>query len=329
MASTPSIKVSIIVPAYNAHNTLADCLGSLAHQTLQDIEIIVVNDASTDDTLAIMQRCQHAFPNLVKVIDSKDNHGAGGARNLGIDAAGGEYLGFVDSDDYVSAQMYEKLYQTAVQGNYDMVDCGMLEQSTGDAVLMTGDNVTGVLDDEKRSILISGGGYLFTRIFKRELFENPRIRMRERAILEDADVLNYMFATMHTCGNVKEVLYQYNDTQNSASKVIVPETYVKQISDAMQSIFDRTHGLPNYEGIRRAIEYEITQMFSYGINVCLKAEQEQGDIVSLRQLRRKLTALYHSLVRESYRGNPYVKRNIPELDLQLLDQNQQELAAIG
>ena len=106
-------KVSIIVPAYNSHDTLARCLGSLVNQTLSDIEIIVINDASTDDTWEIMKRCEAQFPDKVMIIDGGINRGSGGARNQGFDMASGEYIGLVDSDDYVHPEMYERLYNRA------------------------------------------------------------------------------------------------------------------------------------------------------------------------------------------------------------------------
>ena len=72
-------KVSVVIPAYNAHDTLARCLGSLVNQTLQDIEVVVVNDASKDETIDICNRCKAAFPDKVVVVDSKENLGCGGA----------------------------------------------------------------------------------------------------------------------------------------------------------------------------------------------------------------------------------------------------------
>ena len=106
-------KISIIVPAYNAHNTLARCLETLVHQTLQDIEIIVVNDASTDDTWEIMQEYESKYPDLITIVNCEKNSKAGGARNIGFDMATGEYIGMVDSDDYVATTMYEQLYEKA------------------------------------------------------------------------------------------------------------------------------------------------------------------------------------------------------------------------
>lgn len=103
-----AIKVSVIVPVYNVEKYLYDALDSLINQSLKDIEIICVNDGSTDGSLAIIKSFA-ARDKRIKVIDGS-NHGYGYAMNCGIDAAQGEYIGILEPDDYVSYDMYEKLY---------------------------------------------------------------------------------------------------------------------------------------------------------------------------------------------------------------------------
>lgn len=103
-------KVSVIVPVYNTEKFICQCVDSLLAQTLADIEIILVNDCSPDNCLSIMEDYRAKFPDKVKVIDSPVNLKQGGARNLGIKIAEGEYIGFVDSDDAVAPEMYERLY---------------------------------------------------------------------------------------------------------------------------------------------------------------------------------------------------------------------------
>ena len=113
-------KVSVIVPVYNTEKYLEKCLDSLTGQTLKDIEIICVNDCSTDNSLAVLQKYALS-DDRIKVIDFKENKGAAIARNTGIDAATGDYIGFVDSDDFVDLDFYEKLYNKAVETGADAV----------------------------------------------------------------------------------------------------------------------------------------------------------------------------------------------------------------
>lgn len=119
------IKVSIIVPAYNVEGYIEDCLNSLINQTLKEIEIIVVNDESTDSTPKIIEKFAQK-DSRIKVINQK-NQGLSGARNSGLKIAQGEYIGFVDSDDYVDLDYFEKLYNTAKEYDADMTVASILK----------------------------------------------------------------------------------------------------------------------------------------------------------------------------------------------------------
>ena len=104
-------KVSIIVPIYNVEQYLVECMESIVHQTLKDIEIICVNDGSTDNSLKIIQDYAQK-DNRIVIID-KQNEGYGKGMNDGLDKATGEYVGIVEPDDYVDLHMYEDLYKIA------------------------------------------------------------------------------------------------------------------------------------------------------------------------------------------------------------------------
>lgn len=114
-----NIKVSIIIPVYNVADYLERCLDSVCNQTLRDIEIICINDCSPDNSLDILKEYAKS-DNRIKVIDFKENKGVAIARNEGIKQAKGEYIGFVDSDDYVDLDFYEKLYNNALNQNADI-----------------------------------------------------------------------------------------------------------------------------------------------------------------------------------------------------------------
>jgi len=116
--------VSVIVPVYNVESYLRSCLESLAGQTLQNIEIIMVNDGSTDKSPEIAAEFEKTHPNF-RLITQK-NGGLSAARNTGILHAKGEYIGFVDSDDFVDHSMYESLYEIASQRDADVVKSGVL-----------------------------------------------------------------------------------------------------------------------------------------------------------------------------------------------------------
>lgn len=115
------IKISICVPVYNMEKYLEDCIKSLLNQTLKEIEIILVNDGSTDNSIKILEKYEKEYSNI-KVI-SQPNQGLGGARNTALKNAVGEYVGFVDADDFVENDMYKKMYLKAKENNADIVMC--------------------------------------------------------------------------------------------------------------------------------------------------------------------------------------------------------------
>ena len=117
-------KVSIIVPVYNAEKYIEKCVNSLRNQTLEDIEIILVDDSSTDSSLEICKQMS-INDSRIKVIH-KANEGAGLARNTALSTASGEYIGFVDSDDFVELNMFKTLYEKMVQYSSDLVMSGVI-----------------------------------------------------------------------------------------------------------------------------------------------------------------------------------------------------------
>lgn len=119
--------VSVIVPVYNAASYLDGTINSILNQTLRDIEIIIVDDGSTDNSRDIILKYGEK-DDRIKII-YQENLGVSGARNNGINMATGEYIGFVDSDDKIEKNMYEKLYTTARKNNSDVVFCGMTIQT--------------------------------------------------------------------------------------------------------------------------------------------------------------------------------------------------------
>lgn len=113
-----SPKISVIVPCYNTSKYVGECLKALVNQTMQEMEIICIDDASTDNTLEILKWYEKYYPKLIKVIPLKENCGVSIARNIGMKIAQGEYIGFVDSDDLISPYMYKHLYTGAM--NYQV-----------------------------------------------------------------------------------------------------------------------------------------------------------------------------------------------------------------
>lgn len=142
-------KVSIVIPTYNVENYLRECMESIVNQTLRDIEIICVNDGSTDGSLKILREYAERDQRII-LIDKK-NEGYGVGMNTGIDIASGEYIGIVEPDDFVSLSMYEDLYNAAKENELDFIKA--------DFYRFTRDNRTGKLNLVYNKLDSSGENY--------------------------------------------------------------------------------------------------------------------------------------------------------------------------
>ena len=193
-------KVTIIVPVYNVEEYLVKCLDSLVNQTLKEIEIICINDGSTDNSLEILNTYTQKDKRVI-VIDKK-NEGQGIARNLGITQANGEYIGFVDPDDWVSSDMYEKMYNQAKELNSEIVVCDFIKyqdwtgrswkhefwiQSKSNCQYENLEVPSGVNLDKDyifKSIIISPC-YAWNKIYKTEFLKLNNIKFSEARCFED------------------------------------------------------------------------------------------------------------------------------------------------
>ncbi|MEG1066587.1 MAG: glycosyltransferase family 2 protein, partial [Erysipelotrichaceae bacterium] len=120
------MKISIIIPVYNCESYLEQCLDSVCNQTLKDIEVIAVDDGSTDSSFSILERYRDLYPKVLHIY-KQSNGGQASARNLALKYATGEFLGFVDSDDWIDKSMYEVMYNKAISTSSDLVICDMVD----------------------------------------------------------------------------------------------------------------------------------------------------------------------------------------------------------
>jgi|GEM_PF-696354 glycosyltransferase involved in cell wall biosynthesis len=153
--------VSVIVPVYNVEKYLRSCLDSLAHQTLKTIEVIMVNDGSTDSSAEIASEFEKIYTHFRLI--SRENGGLSEARNTGIKHARGEYIGFVDSDDFVDHTMYEILYNTAINKRADIVKSGVLLFDDG-----TG-NIQDLRQTEEPAIIHNSPGEALTAFLEKRM----------------------------------------------------------------------------------------------------------------------------------------------------------------
>lgn len=314
--------VSLIVPVYNSEKTLERCITSILNQTYRNLEVIIVNDASTDSSGDIILRLEKMDPERIMAVFADENRGPGGARNIAIGYARGDYIGFVDSDDYIHAGFCEKLVCELESGNHDFVDCGYYDESKDRAIVHTGKDERGILSDEARCRLITGGGYLWSKLFRRELFTDHNISFREKCILEDSEILIEMIAFSRSVGAVEETLYWYSSTPGSASKRNDAVSFIDNIYEAIKAESSLKNVLYNYEALRPAIEYGIISMYKYSIiKVILDARGEH--VLDTLSALSRLQKLRTEEITPGYE-NKYVREKILDVDIELMKLNDED-----
>ncbi len=183
-------KVSIIVPVYNVKEYLRTCLDSLVGQSLKDIEIIVVDDGSTDGSSDIVREYEKKYPNIIRAFYN-ENSGLSGARNFGLTKASGKYIGFVDSDDYVKRDLFLKAYNYAVKGDYDIVVFDWIVKSDKNEFISKA-NLNYSNDPVKNYIIAAPMAWL--RLIKKDILDN--FSYKKGMIYEDLEVVpSYVLKT--------------------------------------------------------------------------------------------------------------------------------------
>lgn len=202
--------VSVIVPVYNREKYLARCLDSLINQTLKNIEIICINDGSTDKSIDILTQYQNK-DERIKII-SQSQAGVSAARNKGIDFAIGDYIGFVDSDDYVDGDFYEKLYKAAVKTESDIACGGIIRENNKKCTILTEYTNCKQFDDTRdkfSAILYPDNNYVTNKIYKRAALNAANIRFIEGMIYEDLFFTPSVIEKLGRLAVVKDTYYNY------------------------------------------------------------------------------------------------------------------------
>jgi len=219
MIPNSDIKVSIIVPVYNVELYLEKCLLSLVHQTLQEIEIIVVNDGSKDDSQKIIEKFQQEYPTKI-VGFNKENGGLSDARNFGIDQAKGQYLGFVDSDDYVSETMFEEMYYLTEKHNAELAICNLQKVDENGNITQKLTQLPNFFDkiilENHLSVFSDISYFACNKLFRRELFQNKRFK--KGIHFEDIELIPQLLLECKTLAFTPNYHYQYLERQDSISK---------------------------------------------------------------------------------------------------------------
>ncbi len=213
-----SEKISVIVPIYNAEKYLEICLNSIIHQTYKNIEIILINDGSNDNSEKICERYKNNDERIIYI--KQENKGVSSARNLGVELSSGEYILFVDADDYLELNMIENLYNNAIEYNCDISICNY--KITDNFIIYQTENVSLKKNKlTKKEFVINMlsnkyyKGYLWNKLIKKEVIQNIRFDV-DLHVMEDLIFLLSISSNVHSV-YYDDMLILYNYVQNQQS----------------------------------------------------------------------------------------------------------------
>ncbi|MFV0464535.1 MAG: glycosyltransferase family 2 protein [Lachnospiraceae bacterium] len=285
--------VSIIVPVYNAQNTIVSCAVNLIRQTWKNVEIIFADDCSTDNSYAILQQIKKETGDHIHVLRTDQNSGPGGARNLGLSIASGRYIGFVDSDDLADVTMFEKMYQLARAEACDIVDCAYLDEAKGMIMPSIPEELSGIMDTAKKNRLISTEGYVWNKLFLADLINENHMRFREQTSMEDTDFIVYAYALSTKILSVNEPLYRHTKNDFSMMSRIRHKNISLDSRNAANAIYEKLSRMPLYKGIQEGAEaIMIALCFSALVNCLLDETADDGtklgNMLEIRQLTDRI-----------------------------------------
>lgn len=219
------IKVSVIVPIYNVEKYLSKCLDSIVNQTLRDIEIICINDGSTDNSLKILKEYSKR-DNRIKIIN-KDNAGLSAARNSGMEIASGKYIGFIDSDDWIDLDFFEKLYNSATKYDADIAVASIIRWRKYNQKyrIKYEDKIYQSLEEKISACDIPRICYVWNKLYKSEILKNKYFT--QNVYFEDIIWLPEIIKSSNKLITVSNTNYYYRANNNS----IVKKTSKKKQKD--------------------------------------------------------------------------------------------------
>lgn len=240
-------KVSVIVPVYNVEKYIEKCLDSLLNQTLKDIEIIVVNDGSKDNSKEIIKEYEKNNPEKIVYLE-KQNGGLSDARNFGLPYAKGEYIAFVDSDDYVELDMYEKMYELAKKENSDMVECDFYWEYPNKQKIDIGQ-----IYYNQKEMLQKARVVAWNKLIKRSILEESKVQFPKGYRYEDVEFTYKLIPYLKKVSFVKEPFIHYIQRENSISNVQNERT--KEIFEVLEHVIEYYKEKGIYKEYEQELEY--------------------------------------------------------------------------
>ena len=302
-------KVSIILPVYNVAQYIGKCTDSLLNQTLDDLEVFFVDDHGPDNSMEIVKQRVEGHPRAAEFhfIKTPQNMGAGMARNFAIEQCTGEYIAFVDSDDWIEPTMFEDLYNRAKQFDADICyGQGLQDFSDGrpSNLLKNPDISEGPISHQDRAFFLANYvSYFWTFIYKRSLIQGKNIRYPEERCADDSFFVACALFTAQSAAHVDKVYYHYLIRENSVVTTKNPTKYLKRLTVFKKLLaYAKAQGV--YEEFKKEIDFlyikkgYLVSSFNYIVNVDAPTTAE------LRRIQKEAEELV-----SGYRFNDYMRKS--------------------
>ncbi len=314
------LDLSVIVPVYNmAHDgNLEYCMNSLVGQTLQSMEIIAVDDASTDDSLKILKDYEKRYPGRVKVVASAENRKQGGARNLGLRQAQGRYIGFMDADDWGVADLFERMVELAKRTGADAVgtDMSRVYEHTMVPAQREANNFpdqTGVLDHARRKAYLLHPGPVVTKIYAREIFFDREFQFPEHIFYEDNATFIEIGMRIRHFEHIPEAnvfYYQHGDSTTHA----IDEKKCRDRMEAMRLMLKYAKENGALAEFPDVIEYHFGILFYRNTLFSYMQSPGRKEAGFVRKLGKEMTDTF-----PNFRQNPYYLQDVNEYEQKLIN----------
>lgn len=255
-------KVSIIVPVYNVEKYILRCIESLLNQTLKDIEIVIVNDGTKDNSIKLIEN--NFIDDRIKIFNKK-NGGQASARNYGLKKAMGEYIFYVDSDDFIELETLEKMYEQAIKNNSDLVICDYYKLfEDGNKIYQS---TIPFYDKKNNKISVISMPGPVCKLFKKDILIDNRIKFLENHIFEDNAIMPYACSLCENVVYIKKPYYYYFQRVGSSLNQKEYNKNLEDIFDAFEYLYSRFEESKTIDKYYEELEYLYIEYLLHAANL--------------------------------------------------------------
>ena len=289
--------LSVIIPCYNVEEYVEDCIKSVLKNKVPNMEIILVNDGSPDNSLEILRRYEKKYPDLIKVLDQK-NQGLSMGRNNGVKIAKGRYIAFVDSDDSIEPGMYKAMLKKAKEKDFDVVACGVniIYPDHTDKVL-SGLKEDLFTNEDIKNDFNNWYTVAWNKIYKRELFD--KVQFKKGVWYEDVEFLYKLLPYINSIGRVDEYYNNYMQREGSITYTYNEKLY--HIIDNFDGLVEFYKKNKFYDKYHDELEYGyVRYLFATFMKRLSKAKDKKKYNEGYKVVKEKVKANFPNYKKNKY-----------------------------